>query len=127
MRKQIAGALMVSLLIGSAPGWADTKNPAAALKSTAEERAQRRVFRDSIERAIDRTMEGAPSEGTLTAHERRDLDTRHAALRTDPVARGTGGVVMMLVGAAISIGATIYLVNKLKKDDTTPTPNPARP
>jgi hypothetical protein len=85
-------------------------------------------------------MEGAPSEGTpgvvpnepavsgpeLTAHERRDLDTRHAALRTDPVACGAGSVVMMLVGAAISIGATIYLVDKLKKDDTT-TPSQARP
>ena len=36
----------------------------------------------------------------LTAHERRDLDARRAALQTDPVARGAGGIVMLLVGTA---------------------------
>ena len=130
MRKQIAGALVASLLIGSVPAWAEGEKATAAVKSTLEEQAQRQQFRDSI----DRAMEGAPAAGTtgvvlaepgasgpeLTSQERRDLDGRRAALRTDPVARGAGSMVMMLVGAAVSIGGSIYLYNRLKKDYPTP-------
>lgn len=63
----------------------------------------------------------------FTPRERRDLQARHTALQTDAVARGAGGVVMLLVGAAISIGLAVYLINRSKKDYTTTTPSMARP
>lgn len=133
MKKQIAGALVASLLIGSAPGWAEGEN--TTTKPTVEEGTQRQQFRGSI----DRAMEGEPTQGTpdvapnepkasglkLTALERRDLEARRAVLQTDPVARGAGGFVMFLVGTAISIGLTIYLINKTK--DSTTTPSMGRP
>jgi hypothetical protein len=132
LKKRIAGALVVSLLIGSVPGWAEGEN---ATKPTAEEGAQRQQFRASIDRAVDRATEGERAQGTpsvvpnepqasgpqLTARERRDLDARRAALQTDPVARGAGGVVLILLGLALSIGLTIYLVDKAKKDNNTTT------
>ncbi len=132
MKKRIAGALVVSLLIGSVPGWAEGE---IATKPTAEEGAQRQQFRASIDRAVDRATEGERAQGTpavlpsepqasgsqLTAHERRDLDARRAALQTDPVARGAGGIVLLLLGVGLSIGLTIYLVNKAKKDNNTTT------
>ena len=122
MKRQIAGALVASLLIGSAPVWAEGENATT-----------RQQFRDSIDRAIDRAVEGQPAPSgpgvvptepeasgpELTALERRDLDTRRAELKTDPVARGAGGVVMLLVSTAISIGLTAYLLKKTKT--TTPT------
>ena len=127
MKRQIAGALVASLFIGSAPGWAESEG--TTTKPTAEEGAQRQQFRDSI----DRAREGAPTAGTprvvpegpnasgppLTAHERQDLDARRASLQTDPVARGAGGVVMLVLGTALSIGLTAYLINKNKGDSTT--------
>ena len=78
-------------------------------------------------------MEGEPAQATpgvvskepnasgpqLTAHERQDLDARSAALKTDPVARGTGGIVMAVVGVALSVGLTIWAVNQSKEDPTT--------
>jgi hypothetical protein len=125
LKKQIAGALVASLLIGSAPGWAEGEKTTA--KPTVEEKAQRQQFRDSIDRAVDRAVEGQPNAAgpQLTAHERRDLDARSAALQTDPVARGAGGIVLALVGAAVSIGLTAYLINKNKNDSTT-TPSMSR-
>ena len=63
----------------------------------------------------------------LTADERRDLDARRAALRTDPVARGAGGVVMLVLGTALSLGATAYFINKSKNDSNTTTPGMTRP
>jgi hypothetical protein len=120
MKRQIAGALVASLLIGSAPVWAEGEN--ATTKPQVEEGMARQQFRDSIDRAIDRSVEGQPASGPeLTALERRDLDTRRAELKTDPVARGAGGVVMLLVSTAISIGLTAYLIKKTKTTTTTPS------
>lgn len=136
MKKQIAGALVASLLIGSVPGWAEE---AAGAKPVAGAQA-RQQFRDSVdravERAVDRAVEGEPAQAApavvasepkpagpeLTALERRDLDARRAALQTDPVARGTGGIVMLILGTALSLGITAYVINKSKEDSsTTPT------
>jgi hypothetical protein len=131
LKKQIAGALVASLLIGSAPGWAQDEN--ATAKPAVEENAQRQQFRDSIDRAIDRSMESEPPQATagvvpkepsasgpqLTAHERRDLNTRRAALQTDPVARGTGGIVLALVSVAVTIGVTAWAIHHYSKDNTT--------
>ena len=140
MKKQIAGALVASLLIGSAPAWAEGEK--ATTKPAAEERAQRQPLRDSIDRAVDRAMEGEPVPATpgvvpaepqtpappLTATERRDLDARRAALQTDPVARGAGGIVMLVLGTALSLGVTAYFINKSKDDSsTTTTPGMSRP
>jgi hypothetical protein len=139
LRKQIAGALVASLVIGSTPVWAATETTSLTVNSTIEESAERQQFRDSIERATERVREGAPASATtsvvlsesgasgpeLTSQERRDLDRRRAALRTDPVARGAGGIVMLLVGTAVSIGASIYLYNKFKTD-SSPTPSLGR-
>ena len=129
MRKQIAGALVASLLIGSAPGWAEDES--VTTTATVEEGAQRQQFRDSIDRAIDvKPAEGMPgvvpvvqaaSRPELTAAERRDLETRRAKLQTDPVASGTGGILMGLVATAASIGLTVYLVNKSKESTTIPS------
>jgi len=55
----------------------------------------------------------------LTAYERRDLDARRVALQTDPVARGTGGIIMLVLGVALSVGATIWAINKANEDTTT--------
>jgi hypothetical protein len=133
LNKQIAGALVASLLIGSAPGWAQEN---ATAKPTVEENTQRQQFRDSIDRAIGRSMESeAREEATpvvvvkdpsvagpqLTAHERRDLDKRRAALQTDPVARGTGGIILALVSVAVSIGVTVWAIHHYSKDDNTTT------
>jgi hypothetical protein len=108
LRKQIAGALVVSLLIGSAPGWAaDGEN--AKSTPTVEVGEQRQQFRDSIDRVA------------LTAGERADLETRRAALRTDPVARGTGGILLGLVATAASIGLTMYLLKKTDESTTIPS------
>jgi hypothetical protein len=141
MKKQIAGALVASLLIGSVPGWAEEAASAKPVPG-AEARQQ---FRDSVERAVDRAVdraaEGEPAHAAtgvvasepkpagpeLTAVERRDLDARRAALQTDPVARGAGGIVMLVLGTALSLGLTAYLINKSKEDSsTTPTASMAR-
>jgi hypothetical protein len=138
LKKQIAGALAASLLIGSTPGWAEGET--ATTKPTAEAGAQRQQFRESIDRAIDRATEGEPAQATpgvvpnmpnasgpqLTTYERQDLDARSAALKTDPVARGTGGTIMLLLGTALTIGATAWAINKSKQDSTT-TAGMARP
>ena len=138
MKKQIAGALVASLLIGSVPGWAEGQD--ATAKAVAGAGAQSQQFRDSIDRAIDRAAEAAPAPVTpgvvtsepkpagpeLTANERRDLDTRREALKTDPVARGAGGIVMLILGTALSLGLTAYLINQSKEDSTTPTASMAR-
>jgi hypothetical protein len=130
VKKQIAAALVASLSIGSLPAWAD-ETPVARPVSGAEARQQ---FRDSVERAIDRALgsepvqapavaagEPKPSGPELTAQERRDIEARRAALQTDPVARGTGSIVMLVVGTALSLGLTAYFINKSKEDSTTAT------
>jgi hypothetical protein len=131
LRKQIAGALVACLFIGSTPGWAAGQEPTT--KPTAGEGAQSREFRDSIDRAMDRAVVGVPEPSAagvppresdapgpqLTAHERQDLEARSAALKTDPVARGTGSVVMLVLGAALTVGATMWAINKSKEDSTT--------
>jgi hypothetical protein len=133
LKKQIAVALVASLLIGSVPGWAEQT---AAAEPAAGAEAQHQLFRDSVERAIDRAVESEPAQATpavvpdqpkaagpqLTANERRDLDTRRAALKTDPVARGTGGIILLLLGIGLTVGATIWAINKSKDDSTTTTP-----
>ena len=131
MRKQIAGALVASMLIGSAPGWATEAT--ATTKATVEQGAQRQQFRDSIDRAIERAVDGEPAQATpavvprepaasgpaLTAHERQDLDARSAALKTDPVARGAGSIIMIVLGLALTVGATIWAINKTNEETTT--------
>jgi hypothetical protein len=138
LKKQIAGALVASLLIGSVPGWAAGED--ATAKSPAGAAAQSQQFRDSVDRAIDRAVEGEPAQAAagvvstepkpsgpeLTANERRDLDARRAALKTDPVARGTGGIILLLLGTALTVGATIWAVNQSKDDNTTTTASMAR-
>jgi hypothetical protein len=128
LKKRIAGVLVACLLIGSVPGRAEDGN--AASKPAAEERARGLRFRDSVDRAVDRAAQGGsalPVPVPLTLQERTDLDARRAALRTDPVARGTGGIVLGLLGAALSVGLTVYLVNKSKNETTTtPTAGMAR-
>jgi hypothetical protein len=99
MRKQIAGALVASLLIGSAPVWAEEGN---TTKAAAEEAAQRQPLRDSIDRAVDRAMGSAAA-----------------------VARGAGGIVLLVLGTALSLGATAYFINKSKNDSST-TPSVSR-
>ena len=94
------------------PGWAENKDKAA--KATVEPKGGDSRLRDSIDRAI-----------ALTAAEREDLATRQAALRTDPVASGSGGIILGLVATALSIGLTIYLLKKTK--DTLPPPQMGRP
>lgn len=107
MKKQIAGALAAVLLMTSVPGWAEEKAAAAPVKAeaTAETKLQA-----SIDRAI-----------ALSAPEREDLATRHAALRTDPVASGAGGIVLSLIATAASIGLTLYLLKKTKEELPPPT------
>jgi len=118
--KQIAGVLVATMLIGSVPAWAEgqsaTSQPAAAAS------AQRLKIRDSIDRAIDRAPAGAATATAtgLTAQERQDLESRHAALKTDPVARGAGGIIMLLLGTALSVGATAYIIKQTKKETTPP-------
>lgn len=141
MRKLISGALVAGLLVGSAPVWAEGESTAS--KPTAEGRAQHQAFRDSIDRAIDRAVESAPRPGAagvvppepeasgpqpLTAGERRDLDARRTALETDPVARGTAGIILMVVGLAASIAVTAWAIHHYSKnnDNSMPTPAMAR-
>jgi hypothetical protein len=138
LKKQIAGALVASMLIASVPGWAEGEN--ATRKAAVDERAQS-PLRDSIDRAVDRAPAGEPAQAApeaktdqpegagpqLTPRERQDLAARHDALKTDPVARGTAGIVMGVLGAALSIGLTAYFINKSKSDSsTTPTAGMAR-
>jgi hypothetical protein len=121
--------LVASLFIGATPGWAESET--GTTKPTAEEAAQRQQFRDSIDRAMEgaRTKDVPAVEPTepnaagpgLTALERTDLDTRRAALQTDPVARGGGSIVMLLLGTALSIGLTAYLIDRSKETTTTPS------
>jgi hypothetical protein len=131
LKKQIAGALVASLAIGSVPGWAEVEN--TRTKRALEEGAQPSRFRDAIDRAVDRVVGGELAPATpgvvanapgaagpgLTASERRDLDARRAALQTDPVARGTGSIVMLVVGTALSLGLTAYFIHKSKNDSST--------
>jgi hypothetical protein len=136
VKKQMAGALVASLLLGSTAGWARAEDAATASRPVEDQPAERQQLRDSIQRA----MEGAAVQETtavapdqpeasgpqLTTEERRNLDTRRAALKTDPVARGGAGMVMFLVGTIASIGLTAYLVKQANKT-TTPAPSLARP
>jgi hypothetical protein len=118
LRKQIAGALVASVLMGSVPGWAD--DASAGVKPTVEA-AQRQQFRASVDRAVD----GQVAPQALTAAERADLETRRAVLTTDPVARGTSGLLLSLVATAASIGLTVYLLKKTKEN--IPAPSLGRP
>jgi hypothetical protein len=133
LKKQIAGALVASLLIGSMPGWA--QDATAAAKPTVQESAQGQPLRDSIDRAIDRATASEAPQVTvsplskeadavgpqLTAHERRDLDKRRAALQTDPVGRGTGSVILILVSVVASLAITAWAINKYGNPDDTTT------
>jgi hypothetical protein len=118
LRKQIAVALVASVLIGSVPGWAD--DASAAVKPTVEA-AQRQQLRASIDRAVD----GEVAAQALTAAERADLEARRAVLSTDPVARGGGGILLSLIATAASIGLTVYLLKKSK--ESLPAPSLGRP
>jgi hypothetical protein len=135
LKKQIAGALVASVLISSAAGWARAEDVATPSRPGNELQAERQQLRDSIQRA----MEAAPVQDTtvvpgqpepagpqLTTEERSNLDTRHAALKTDPRARGGASMVMFLVGTIASIGLTAYLIKQANKT-TTPVPSLARP
>ena len=129
MKKKIASALIASLSIGSVPGWAQEES--ATVTTTVEESAQRQQFRDSIDRAINRSMESEPQQAPagvalevpnvvgppLTAHERQDLDKRHATLQTDPVARGAGSLILILLSVALTIGITIWAIDEYGSDD----------
>jgi hypothetical protein len=131
LKKQIAGALVASLLIGSAP--AGAQEGTATANSTVEDAAQRQEFRDSIDRVMGRAMEGKPGQAPaglvprepnaagpqLTPHERRDLEKRRAALQTDPVARGTGSLILILVSVAASIAITAWAIDKYSNEDDT--------
>jgi len=127
VKKQIAAALVASVSIGSLPARADD---AASARPVAGAEA-RQQFRDSVERAIDRAIDSEPvpapavaaqtkpSGPELTAQERRDIEARRAALQTAPVARGTGSIVMLVLGTALSLGITAYFINKSKEDNST--------
>jgi hypothetical protein len=133
LKKKIASALIASLSIGSVPGWAQEESATAT--PTAEESAQRQQFRDSIDRAINRPKESEPQRATagvapevpnavgppLTAHERQDLDKRHATLQTDPVARGAGSLILILLSVALTIGITIWAIDEYGSDDSIET------
>lgn len=124
MRKPISLVLAATLLLGSAPAW-------AAERAAAGAPAGSRPVRDSVDGAVRRAVEGSsvawsapatPAPRTaaaLTAEERNDLAARRDALQTDPVARGAGQAVMILLGAAASIGGSIYLIHELNKNKTT--------
>jgi hypothetical protein len=117
VRKQIAGALVASLLIGSAPGWAEEGGASPRPAVTTE--ARRQALRDSIDRAVE--GKAAPGAGqALTERERADLEIRRAALKTDPVASGAAGILISLVATAASIGLTLYLLKKTKDSTTLP-------
>ena len=131
MKKQMAGAVAVSLLIGAAPGWAQDESVTA--KAVVEAGAEPKPLRDSIDRVIDRSTErdlpqatasvvakeSNPAGPQLTAHERGDLERRRAGLQTDPVARGTGGIILALVSVAVSVGVTVWAIHHYSKDDNT--------
>jgi len=133
LKKTIASVLVASLSIGSVPGWAQEESATAT--PTAEESAQRQQFRDSIDRAINRSKESEPQQATagvvlevpnvagptLTAHERRDLDKRHAALQTDPVARGAGSIILILLSVAATIAITAWAIDEYGNDDSIDT------
>jgi hypothetical protein len=133
MNKTVAGALVASMLIGSAPGWAQGGTGTA--DSTVESR-KRQQFRDSVAAALDRSAEGETSRPTagvtakdpvaagpqqLTVHERADLTRRGAALKTDPVARGGTGIVLAVLSIAVSVGVTVWAIHHYSKDNPTPT------
>src|SRR5689334_16444154 len=104
-------------MIGSAPGWAEEGS--AASRPAAASEARRQQLRASIDRAVAGTA--APQAGrALTERERADLELRRAALKTDPVASGTAGILMSLVATAASIGLTLYLLKKTKESTTLP-------
>jgi hypothetical protein len=134
LKKQIAFLLAVGLVIGSMP--ARTEGATTMVSAGRQETA--RTFRDSVDRAVAavpagdavnevtgaaRPEQGAPGP-ELTGHERRDLAERHDALRTDPVARGTGGIILLVVGIAASIAITAWAIHHYSNDNTT-TPTPA--
>lgn len=142
LKKQIAGALVASLMFGSVPSWAGVET--ATAKTAADESAQRAQFHDSIDRAVGQAAAGEaaqttlaapgapgvvpntprPSGPELSAAERGDLEKRRAELRSDPVARGAGGIVLAVLGIALSIGITAYFINKTKKDTNTTLSTP---
>jgi hypothetical protein len=107
------------VLTGVAPG--RTQDVNAAASPTVVESAQRQQFRDSIDRAIAIGSEesepvpavavvGAKQHCGTAAHCPRVAGPRRssAALRTDPVARRTGTLVLILLSTALSIGVTIW-------------------
>ncbi len=129
LKKTIARVLVASLSIGSVPGWAQEESATAT--PTVEENVQRQQFRNSIDRALNRSKESEPQQATagvvleapnvagppLTAHERRDLDKRHAALQTDPVARGAGSIILILLSVVATIAITAWAIDEYGSDD----------
>ncbi len=123
MRKQIALSLAAALLVGSVPVWAET--------ATAGRPDGSRALRGSVDHAVAQVMGGARTTAVQSAAtesdagpvlsdaERRDLEQRHAALKSDPVARGAGSAVAILLGAAVSIGGSVYLIHELNKNKNT--------
>ena len=134
MKRQIAVVLSATLLIGTTPAWAGETTTA-----TAAPRANDHALRDSVDRAVERVLAGNPAKETtaearpepgasgpeLTANERRDLDRRREALRTDPVARGTGGIILLVVGIVASIAITAWAIDHYSNDNTDTTQTPA--
>jgi len=123
MRKKIALSLAAALLAGSVPGWADSAptapDRAPAVRSSVD-RAVAQLMHDEANPAMAPVASAEQGAGpALSGAERRDLEQRHAALKKDPVARGGGSAAMILVGTALSIGASVYLIHELNKNNNT--------
>jgi len=120
MRKQIALSLAAAFLAVSVPGWADsaTTSPGPQPVRGSVDRAVAQLVHDGAAPVLAPVAPAETGAGpALTDAERRDLEQRHAALKKDPVARGGGSAVMILVGTALSIGASVYLILELNKNN----------
>ncbi|HXY42456.1 MAG TPA: hypothetical protein VEQ10_22465 [Vicinamibacteria bacterium] len=120
MKKQVSLALVSALLAGSVPAWAETATTrpdgSHALRGSVDHAVAQVIGGDRIP-VVQAVADESGAGPALTDAERRDLERRHASLKKDPVARGGGSAVMILVGTALSIGASVYLIHELNKNN----------
>jgi hypothetical protein len=93
---------------------------AAALPAAAQTAPPDTALRASIDRALTAPAPQAPSQAKASS--RAPRHSQSAGANTGG-GGGGGRMILALLGTALSVGATIYVVKQMQKTKTEPTPS----